>query len=232
MKKLFFLVSIVSFILVGCGEVIEGFPEDKKVEVNIYKDLLMNDDEFSEYVEGVEFTGRSEDWGVSQGMRRTAYFLDINIESNANFESLSNEEKFYSLKSIIEKIKELDDFSNAGRTQVYKFGKIILSIEDNIYSMDFLDEWDEYKYGLVINGETYRPEEEQKQYLKVNEEIEKEAREKEIYEYMDALYSQYTNNGENYVPEVHDPKVNEITSKAFGITEDEANRIYIKYSMK
>lgn len=214
---------------------VDGFPEDKVVDVEKIEDVLHNNDEFSKYVNEIEFTGRSEYWGKSQGFTRTGYFLDINVESNNSFKGLSNENKFHVMKSMIEEIEENDDYTYTGSHDVYKFGEITLMVDEgkDTYSMHFLDEWEEHQYGLEINDdETYRPEREQKKYEKVNAKIEKEEQEKEIYDYMEFLYKEITNNGQNYVPEVHDSEIDELTSEKFDISESEANRIYLKYKTK
>lgn len=48
----------------------------------------------------------------------------------------------------------------------------------------------------------------------------------EVYTYMKAQYDEITNMGDNYDPDVHDPMVAELASKKFGITSDEAGKIY------
>lgn len=53
----------------------------------------------------------------------------------------------------------------------------------------------------------------------------------EIYDYMVQLYNELTNNGENYVPEIHDEQVSKLASEKYGISEEEADRIYIQKEM-
>lgn len=48
---------------------------------------------------------------------------------------------------------------------------------------------------------------------------------------MDNEFNSLTNFGETYVPEIHDPMTAELVAKAFGITADEANAIYIEIAM-
>ncbi|MEM5609217.1 hypothetical protein AAHH76_29745 [Bacillus toyonensis] len=52
-----------------------------------------------------------------------------------------------------------------------------------------------------------------------------------IFDFMKQQYNILTNNDENYIPEVHDPKVAEIVAKHFGITAKEAGYIYEKVQM-
>lgn len=49
---------------------------------------------------------------------------------------------------------------------------------------------------------------------------------------MEKVYIEITNNGMDYIPEIHDPKVDRITSDKFDISASEANRIYLKYKIK
>ncbi|WP_341302289.1 hypothetical protein MHB44_08010 [Lysinibacillus sp. FSL H8-0500] len=53
----------------------------------------------------------------------------------------------------------------------------------------------------------------------------------EIYEFMVQSYSALTNNGENYNPEIHDVQVSKLASEKYGISEEEADRIYIQKEM-
>ena len=64
------------------------------------------------------------------------------------------------------------------------------------------------------------------------EKKEKDKKEVEIYNFMESVYREVTNNGMDYVPEIHDSEVDRITSEEFDISEGEANRIYLKYKNK
>src|SRR5699024_1060047 len=60
------------------------------------------------------------------------------------------------------------------------------------------------------------------------EKKERDKKEVEIYNFMESVYREITNNGVDYVPEIHDPEVDRITSEEFDISGSEANRIYLK----
>jgi len=64
------------------------------------------------------------------------------------------------------------------------------------------------------------------------EKKERDKKEVEIYNFMESVYREITNNGVDYVPEIHDPEVDRITSEEFDISGSEANRIYLKYKTK
>jgi len=66
----------------------------------------------------------------------------------------------------------------------------------------------------------------------LKEKKERDEREVEIYNFMERVYIEITNNGMDYIPEIHDPEVDRITSEEFDISESEANRIYLKYKTK
>lgn len=53
----------------------------------------------------------------------------------------------------------------------------------------------------------------------------------EIYDFMVQSYNALTNNGENYIPEIHDGQVSKLASEKYGISEEEADRIYIQKEM-
>jgi len=53
----------------------------------------------------------------------------------------------------------------------------------------------------------------------------------EIYDFMVQSYNALTNNGENYIPKIHDVQVSKLGSEKYGISEEEADRIYIQKEM-
>ncbi|WLR52920.1 hypothetical protein LC040_08535 [Bacillus tianshenii] len=55
---------------------------------------------------------------------------------------------------------------------------------------------------------------------------------KSIFVYMDSNYNAITNEGENYLPEVHDQIVAKLASEKFGITPKEAGDIYVDVQIK
>ncbi|CAM5206346.1 hypothetical protein UACE39S_01728 [Ureibacillus acetophenoni] len=65
-----------------------------------------------------------------------------------------------------------------------------------------------------------------------DEEIDTKYSEEEVFDYMENLYNELTNYGENYIPEVHDPQVAEMAANKFGISALEAGQIYIDVSME
>ncbi|SER09302.1 hypothetical protein SAMN04487944_101203 [Gracilibacillus ureilyticus] len=226
---------LLSIVLIGCtsnNETVKGLPDDKELELENFRNVLYNE-KHSNYVTDIEFSGRKEDWGYSQGFKRTGYFLDITIDSTEKLDTLSNEEKFHLLRSMIDDIKANDDYSYAGKSDIFKLGKITLETQGNSYSMDILDEWDEHKYSLVINDvEIYRTDEQNNKFIQETKKNEEEKRREDIYRFMENKYSEITNQGEEYVPEIHDPIIDKMASEEFGISESEANRIYLEQAIE
>ncbi|MFE7822303.1 hypothetical protein ACFU1R_29635 [Priestia megaterium] len=54
----------------------------------------------------------------------------------------------------------------------------------------------------------------------------------EVYQYMEHKFDEITNYGENYIPEIDDPKVVKAAAAYFNITEEEANNIYINKAVE
>ncbi|WP_157804084.1 hypothetical protein [Lysinibacillus xylanilyticus] len=49
---------------------------------------------------------------------------------------------------------------------------------------------------------------------------------------MKLQYDKVTKNGDNYVPEIHDPMVAKMAAEKFKITEEQAARIFIEKETK
>jgi hypothetical protein len=54
----------------------------------------------------------------------------------------------------------------------------------------------------------------------------------EVYQYMMSAFDSITGNGENYVPEIHDSMVIRMAAQTFGISESEADQIFLKMAMQ
>ncbi|WP_155010722.1 hypothetical protein [Priestia megaterium] len=53
-----------------------------------------------------------------------------------------------------------------------------------------------------------------------------------VYQYMEDKFDEITNYGENYVPEIDDPKVVKAAAIHFDITEEEASEIYVNKAVE
>lgn len=53
----------------------------------------------------------------------------------------------------------------------------------------------------------------------------------EVYDFMEREFDRITNYGETYIPEIHDPLVIETAAEYFGITQEEADAMYIEVAM-
>jgi hypothetical protein len=54
----------------------------------------------------------------------------------------------------------------------------------------------------------------------------------EVYQYMMSAFDSITGNGENYDPEIHDSMVIKMAAQKFGISESEADQIFLKMAMQ
>ncbi len=63
----------------------------------------------------------------------------------------------------------------------------------------------------------------------MNEETVKPTQEElEIYDYMNDVYDRHTKDGEHYIPEVHDPMIEEMAAEKFSKTTKEIGEIYCR----
>lgn len=53
-----------------------------------------------------------------------------------------------------------------------------------------------------------------------------------VYQYMEDKFDQITNHGENYIPEIDDPKVIKAAAEYFDITEEKADEIYVNKAVE
>ncbi|MFB4471849.1 hypothetical protein ACDI16_02625 [Oceanobacillus caeni] len=232
MKKLLLTLLAFSIVLVGCsGETVKGFPDTVLIDVDDYRTALNDNKEFSKYVEEVKFIGE-----VDENISTLNYFLDVVVKANNDFESLSKEDIYHLMFSMVKEIEDEPTFEieDTDTRNLTFLRNLVLSTSDNNYVMGIKHYKEEYsyKYELVINdSEVYRPEKEQELNLKANATEQKEAEERKIYNYMESKYNEITNNGADYIPEIHDPMVDKMVSKKFDITENEANRIYLEFKL-
>lgn len=54
----------------------------------------------------------------------------------------------------------------------------------------------------------------------------------EIYDYMNDAYDRHTKDGERYIPEIHDPMIEEMAAEKFGKTTVEIGQIYCSISFE
>lgn len=76
---------------------------------------------------------------------------------------------------------------------------------------------DQWKVSSIYYEEKDNPK------LKVNKQA--------VYDFMEEEFNSITNYGESYIPEIHDPMVAELAAEHFGITQEEADAMYIDVAM-
>ena len=90
----------------------------------------------------------------------------------------------------------------------------------------FVKEYDNWKVSSVY----YLEEDTSKEYMG-NNNLEEQVNKQEVYDFMEKKFNSITNYGETYIPEIHDPMVAEIAAEHFGITQEEADAMYIDVAM-
>lgn len=216
MKKPLYGFMIVLF-LVACSK-----PELSNIGTED-EEYLMEDD-LEGYVEKVSYE-------VGKKLDNEDYDYSINFIINAkdSFDQLENREKLSLLGGFYQGYLH-DGYVDCGSPDC-KWGNIIIKTNNNEYVSD--------GYSMMINGSnkyTWEQLREENGKLVEQAEAAKSANESKtngtsndiIYEYMKAAYDELTDNGANYVPEVHDPLVDKMAAQRFGITEAQANEIYIQ----
>ncbi|MER2010153.1 MAG: hypothetical protein ABS939_22195 [Psychrobacillus sp.] len=130
---------------------------------------------------------------------------------------------------LLEKIVRLKDFPNDlppdYEFELNKFHDLnrellitdVRNIIDNEVTNQIIIEKDK-------QAEQYKKEMEQQE-----KEDEKKYAEYNIYKYMKSQFDILTNYGANYLPDIHDTQVEQLASVKFGISPQEAGRIYIKF---
>ena len=90
----------------------------------------------------------------------------------------------------------------------------------------FVKEYDNWKVSSVY----YQEEDTSKEYMG-NNNLEEQVNKQEVYDFMEKKFNSITNYGETYIPEIHDSMVAEIAAEHFGITQEEADAMYIDVAM-
>lgn len=157
--------------------------------------------------------------------------IEINVTLSEEFEELTYREKYEKFDTAMIYILEEEVLPDCDEKLDCSFGSINAKVKESSYnayfpsshlalftpsmnfngediSKDNIELWDDKDMEKEINGTTYR----------------------DIYYYMNKLYSDLTKNGENYVPEIHDPQVDEYASERFNISIEQAGEIYERVS--
>lgn len=128
------------------------------------------------------------------------------------------ESSIYDIDTAIEDSKNGEnDYSSDGINEFLNIQKVLLTsnLEKKIYTED-----------TRMIEEKIKQEE-----IAQQAERDKKREERNIYLAMKSAFDEITNYGENYIPEVHDNIVIQAASEKFGITANEADRIYINGEM-
>lgn len=90
----------------------------------------------------------------------------------------------------------------------------------------FVKEDGDWKVTSVFYIENDNP----KEYIE-NDNLKEQVNKQEVYDFMEREFNSITNYGESYVPEIHDPMVAKKAAEYFGITQEEADALYIEVAM-
>lgn len=90
----------------------------------------------------------------------------------------------------------------------------------------FVKEDGDWKVTSVYYIENDNP----KEYIE-NDNLKEQVNKQEVYDFMEREFNSITNYGETYVPEKHDPMVAKKAAEYFGITQEEADAMYIEVAM-
>ncbi|MFD2924486.1 hypothetical protein [Halobacillus naozhouensis] len=224
MGRIFFYLMVALFLFSGCGLNTEV--------VDSVEDKLKNNDEIAKYVDSIDIKHRSN--GSHEGYS----FIDFSVYASANddFLSLSDKEKYDILSKVDNILSEGAEISyqfECGKKKICTFEDIIFENGQDTYSFNTLEWSDELvmnhngerAYPTVSETVTTTPDDDDSEFD--NTIVNKEA----VYNFMENKYKEITNNGENYVPETHDPLVAQLASKRFGISAEEAGQIYVEVSL-
>lgn len=218
MKKIFIIISILIFVLSGCGV-------DTKEAEMFLKELSKNKS-VSQYL------GEAPTLDYTNPIKKY-YDFKINLSMNKKFTQLSNKEKYKILYKVYELIEDKGFFSaiSCGDKNTCSVDEVHAKYKNDDYTIDF--KHGDSLYQLEKNDEVIFDLEDEKEKRKENssEEEAQSADDQTIYNYMEDEFNRITNYGENYTPEIHDSMVAELASEKFGITVDEANEIYVSMSM-
>ncbi|MBB6446548.1 hypothetical protein [Bacillus benzoevorans] len=230
MQKIIFYLMITLILLVGCSG-----PVKTEIADSI-GDQLNKDEEITKYITDLininNYTSTA-----SEGYSFIRF--DVNAEANSDFVNLSDKDKYDVLSKIanvIEENTETDYEFECGEKKICAFDNIEFTNDEDIYSFESLNM--EYDLALNHNGEEIYPLEEESVTTTTNEinssqsNINSTVNEEAVYYFMEGKFEEITNYGENYVPEIHDPQVARLAASRFGISPEEADRIYIDQTMK
>lgn len=134
----------------------------------------------------------------------------------------------------------ISETANIGEGQLLPFktitytGTIVGVDEKKLYTYEVSDaRLSYYDYVPEIATSNKKEQEDlakEKEDSSVREQQEK-VKKQEIYDYAVRVFFEITNDGDTYVPEVHDSRIATITAKKFGITPEEVMEIQIEIGM-
>lgn len=229
MKKT--LIFVCFFILIACSKP-DLTADNSETEEDIYESDL------GHYVEGVSYKLSDQ----TEKDNHDNYLVDIIVRVKDSFNAVESKEKLSEMGSLYKNYLE-SDYINCG-SPYCKAGRLVFITSTNEYAVYNDYEVSSTSWPLVLetDGEiSFTWEQLREENRKIAEQKEKEKQENEpktngvsneiIYLYMKAAYDDLTNNGENYVPETHDPMIEKLAAKRFGITQEQAAKIYIEKEM-
>ncbi|MCR8867080.1 hypothetical protein NQ109_29565 [Priestia megaterium] len=213
------LIATVSFNLYGCSTKPDllSFREDV--------DPLIEDTNLNKYIIDID-----DDVKYSFTDKKNGTYINLDVQAEDTFNELNTEEAFDVLKDAAKYLTDNVKLPKCGDDDC-KFGTLKvapLDIHgDDTYKMNIDDTSNEYT--MVWNGDSYKEEDLYRYEDDEDEstEVSTTATDDEIYRYMQDMYDQLTNYGENYTPEIHDPQVARAAAEKFNITEEEAGQIYV-----
>ena len=239
MEKIMMLatISVLSFSLYGCS----AKPDIDKVKEEA--DIYIEDSDLSKYIVDVKNNVSYSYKDLKDGDKD--YTINIKVIADESFNDLETLEQFNVLKQTTQHVNEEATLPSCGKADC-QFGKLIvepLTVYTAIdtYTMDIDNPYD--KRTMVWNDEKYTEDD---LFSYKENEVDEDSTETTtdstdtttsstideytkdaVYAYMQDLYDQVTNDGENYIPEIHDPQVAQAAAERFDITEEEAGQIYV-----
>lgn len=211
MKRIYILILLISTTLYGCSQ---------QKEINVTLDLEIEEQEGTVQILGETNLPNNTNVSISL-INKEGEDIDFNNQTvqDGKFKSwqLSNEGSPLGNGTYI--VEVITPTANVQPNSVKKaFGKDGKNLVGDLIKNDSI-------FGNMVRYE--------KSFTIANSNAFKSTTptHDDIYKFMVDSYNQITNYGENYVPEYHDAIVSKMASEKFGISNSEADRIYIEKEM-
>ena len=218
-------VTIVSVSLFGCSPNLEKVKGDLNPTI---EETSLND-----YIDDI-------DKDVSYSYKEKAndnkeYKVDITVKVANSFNKLDRLGKFNLLSDVTQEIDNNTVYPECGSVDC-DFGSLLIVADHNgskeKYSMSV-----GHSGEPVMNYDGVSYKEEDFNYYTEDDSSTSVSGDNSyladaVYEYMEQLFDEITDNGENYDPDIHDPQVTQAAADKFGITYKEASEMYVEKAVE